>query len=74
MDFVFNLKYFYHLHNITTKLCGANEAQRSLRPNERFVMYMFQFFSNTLAILLAISSNLTDEERPTVSTSTGLYS
>jgi len=23
---------------ITTKLCGANEAQRSLRPNERLVM------------------------------------
>ena len=21
----------------TTKLCGANEAQRSLRPNQRFV-------------------------------------
>ncbi len=25
------------LSNITTKLCGANEAQRSLRPNERLV-------------------------------------
>jgi len=23
---------------LTTKLCGANEAQRSLRPNERLVM------------------------------------
>jgi hypothetical protein len=29
-DFVFS---------ITTKLCGANEAQRSLRPNERLVMH-----------------------------------
>ncbi len=24
-------------HALTTKLCGANEAQRSLRPNERIV-------------------------------------
>ena len=23
---------------VTSKLCGANEAQRSLRPNERLVM------------------------------------
>jgi hypothetical protein len=26
------------LRLLTTKLCGANEAQRSLRPNERLVM------------------------------------
>jgi hypothetical protein len=24
---------------LTIKLCGANEAQRNLRPNERFVSY-----------------------------------
>ncbi len=34
-------KYFFDARakGITTKLCGANEAQRSLRPNERLVMY-----------------------------------
>ena len=26
---------------LTTKLCGANEAQRSLRPNERLVRQTF---------------------------------
>ncbi len=25
---------------LTTKLCGANEAQRSLRPNERIVSHL----------------------------------
>jgi len=29
------------LRNITTKLCGANEAQRSLRPNERLVIRFY---------------------------------
>jgi hypothetical protein len=26
---------------LTTKLCGANDADRSLRPNERIVMRLF---------------------------------
>ncbi|SDY56868.1 hypothetical protein SAMN05421755_103030 [Nitrosomonas sp. Nm33] len=29
----------------TTKLCGANEAQRSLRPNERLVSEPSKFLA-----------------------------
>ena len=32
------LMHFIHLLPPTLKLCGANEAQRSMRPNERLVM------------------------------------
>lgn len=31
---------------LTLKLCGANEAQRSLRPNERLVMSIHYFHHN----------------------------
>jgi hypothetical protein len=33
--------------NLTMKLCGVNEAQRSLRPNERLVMCDFQYVFST---------------------------
>jgi len=37
---------------ITTKLCGANVAQRSLRPNERIVMrFLFNDHQATHQIL-----------------------
>jgi len=32
---------------LTIKLCGANEAQRSLRPNERLVMQDYVQRQNT---------------------------
>ncbi len=30
---------------LTPKLCGANEAQRNLRPNERLVRFLLHFAS-----------------------------
>ena len=38
LDALINKPFFKRL---TTKLCGANEAQRSLRPNERIVIHFF---------------------------------
>lgn len=31
----------FYSRGLTTKLCGANDADRSLRPNERIVMRLF---------------------------------
>jgi len=55
----------------TTKLCGANEAQRSLRPNERLVsakfIYSFRHYNTLMALLTDLSfSNLWIYEMPPI--------
>ena len=42
------------IKGITLKLCGANEAQRSLRPNERIVRLLvhFRHFQNWCFLFL----------------------
>jgi len=47
--YIYLIWYVNGLLCITLKLCGANEAQRNLRPNERLVM---RFLAHGLSLAL----------------------
>lgn len=63
----------YNLATITTKLCGANEAQRSLRPNKHPVMRGFNFIKIDITITITTPIDASKPKPPTYNNAVFLF-